>query len=110
MIKAVFLVHRRPGMDSEEFSRYWRENHAPIGSKLPGLRRYIQNHSRVATDGLPPPYDGFAEIWFDDVASYERAMASPEAQIMNADIANFVDLERLQAFFVEEVTIIPGDE
>ncbi len=29
MIKMVFLVHKRPDMDSEEFSRYWRETHAP---------------------------------------------------------------------------------
>ena len=108
MIKAVFLVHRRPGMGTEEFKRYWRESHAPIGSKLPGLLKYIQNHSSLSLDGSSPPYDGFVELWFDDMAAFNGAMASPEAETMNADVANFVDLERMQAFFVEEVAVISG--
>ena len=102
----VFLVHRRSDMDAEEFSRYWREDHAPIGAKLPGLRRYIQNHSTGAPDGSSPPYDGFAELWFDNVASLEQALASPEGQAVLADTENFIDLERMQTFSVDEVTIL----
>ena len=106
MIKMVFLVHKRSDMDSEEFSRYWRETHAPIGAKLPGLRKYIQNHSIAASDGTSAPYDGFAELWFDDVASLEQAMASPEGQAVVADTENFLDVARMHAFGVDEVAII----
>ncbi len=106
MIKMVFLVHKRSDMDSDEFSRYWRETHAPIGAKLPGLRKYIQNHSIAASDGTPAPYDGFAELWFDDVASLEQAMASPEGQAVVADTENFLDVARMHAFGVDEVAII----
>ncbi len=106
MIKMVFLVHKRSDMDTEEFSRYWRETHAPIGAKLPGLRKYVQNHSIAAPDGTPAPYDGFAELWFDDVASLEHAMESPEGQAAVADTKNFLDLDRMQTFSVDEVTVI----
>ncbi len=106
MIKMVFLVHKRSDMGSEEFSRYWRETHAPIGAKLPGLRKYIQNHSIAAPDGTPAPYDGLAELWFDDVASLELAMGSPEGQAVVADTENFIDLARMQTFSVAEVTVI----
>ena len=105
MIKMVFLVHRRSDMNAEEFSRYWRENHAPISAKLPGLRKYIQNHAIAAPDGNPPPYDGFAELWFDDLDALEQAMASPEGQAVVADTENFIDLERMLTFGVNEVAV-----
>lgn len=106
MIKMVFLVHRRPGMDFDDFSRYWREKHAPIGEALPGLRKYVQNHAAATPDDSPLPYDGFAELWFDDMESLERALASPEGQAAIADTENFLDVKRMQTFSVEEVTVI----
>ena len=106
MFKAVFLVHRHPDLSKEEFSRYWREQHAPVGSTLPGLRKYVQNHSTTAPDGSGAPYDGFVEVWFDDRKAFESAMGSPEAEIVNADLANFVDVDRMQPFFVEEVVVV----
>ncbi len=101
----VFLVHRRPDMDAEEFSRYWRETHSPISAKLPGLRKYIQNHAIAAPDGTPPAYDGFAELWFDDLEALGQAMASPEGQAVVADTENFIDLERMLTFGVDEVAV-----
>jgi len=105
-VKLVFLLHRRPGMDFDEFSRYWRDKHAPIGAALPGLRKYVQNHSGATLDGSPLPCDGFSELWFDDMGSLERALASPEAQAAMVDSENFLDMERIQTFIVEEVAVI----
>jgi uncharacterized protein (TIGR02118 family) len=106
MVKMVFLLHRRPDMNFETFSQYWRDRHAPIGSALPGLRKYVQNHVGATLDGSPRPYDGFSELWFDDRAALERALASPEAQAAIADSANFLDVERIQTFIVDEVTVV----
>jgi uncharacterized protein (TIGR02118 family) len=105
MVKMVFILHRRPGMDVDDFSRYWRDKHAPIGSALPGLRKYVQNHVGATLDGSPLPYDGFSELWFDDMASLQRALTSPEGQAAVADSANFLDVKRIQTFIVEEVTV-----
>ena len=59
MIKLVYCITRRHGMALEEFSRYWREVHGPIGRRIPGLRRLVQSHpTRQPADLSPPPFDG----------------------------------------------------
>ena len=106
MIKMVFLVHRRPDLSAEEFSKYWREKHAAIAKTLPGLRKYIQNHSEPAPDGIAPPYDGFAEMWFDDEEALDAALATDEGKATVADTANFINLESMLTFSVEEVNVV----
>lgn len=106
MLKMVFLVHRRPGMDVESFRRYWTETHAPIAAQLPGLRRYVQNHA-VAGDGEPAPaFDGFAEMWWDDAEAMQQSLASPEGEATLSDVENFLDVDRMQTFSVEQVEIV----
>ncbi len=106
MLKMVFLINRRPDMEAEDFRRYWKETHAPIAAKLPGLRKYVQNHFAAAPDGTPPVYDGFAELWWDDAEAMEQSMASAEGQAAVADGDNFLDVERIQKFTVDEVKIV----
>ena len=102
MIKLVYCITRRPGMTLEDFSRYWRELHGPIGRRIPGLRRLVQSH-RVpdSADMAPADFDGMAELWFDDLAALEAARRSPEWQASSADEANFID-GNLTAIFVTE--------
>src|SRR5438270_12519647 len=85
MIKLVYCITRRRGMTLEEFSRYWREVHGPIGRRIPGLRRLVQSHpTRQPADLSPPPFDGMAELWFDDLAALEAARRSPEWRAASA--------------------------
>ncbi len=106
MLKIVFLVHKRADMDAQDFRRYWRETQGAISAKIPGVRKYIQNHTIAAPNGGTPPYDGFAEMWFDNREALEQAMASPEAQAAIADLPNFLDAERMQSFIVDEIDIV----
>ncbi len=106
MFKIMFLVHKRPDLDREEFYRYWREDHGPIAAKLPGIRRYVQNHSIPDSDGGLPTYDGFAEAWFDDAESFERALESPEGVAALDDAAKFMDMDRMTSFPVNEVEVV----
>jgi uncharacterized protein (TIGR02118 family) len=106
MVKLIMLIHRRSGMDAQEFCRYWRDDHGPIASRMPGIRKYVQNHAVVSPDGTSPPYDGFAEVWFDDVEALEKSFASPEGQATTADAEKFIDLERMETFVVDEVDMI----
>ncbi len=105
MKKMVVLIRRRPDMELEEFRRYWRETHAPIAAKIPGLRKYVQNHVIETPDGTPASFDGVAELWFDDETSIEQVMASPEIQAAVADNENFLDVTRIEVLIVDEVTI-----
>ena len=105
MKKMVVLIRRRPDMDLQQFRRYWREKHAPIAAKIPGLRKYVQDHVIVMPDGTPASFDGVAELWFDDETSIEQVMASPEMQAAAADNENFLDVTRIEVLIVDEVTI-----
>jgi len=44
-VKNIEFVNRRCGMDLERFRKYWREVHGPIGSEIPSILGYEQNHA-----------------------------------------------------------------
>ena len=100
MIKMIFLVHRRPELSRDEFQKRWREKSGPIGSKVPGVRKYVQHHAVLGPDGAEPPYDGFAEMWWDDATSLQKALESPEGQAAVNDIETIVG--RQEVFVVEQ--------
>jgi uncharacterized protein (TIGR02118 family) len=106
MTKMIFLVNRRPGMDADEFRRYWTERHGPIAARMPGVRKYVQHHAVTGPDGAAPEFDGFAEIWWDDAEAMAASLASPEGQAAEADAAGLFDIERMQVFAVEQATIV----
>src|SRR5262249_47875034 len=81
VVKLVYCITRRSDLTSEEFLRYWRDVHGPIGARIPGLRRLVQSQAvRIPGDAHAPDFDGMAELWFDDVASLLAARRSPEWQ------------------------------
>jgi uncharacterized protein (TIGR02118 family) len=73
----------------EQFVEHWQQRHAPFVVRLPGLRRYIQSpalpHPRRSW-----PWDGMAQLWFDDVYAIKLAFESPAADRMREDEANFI--------------------
>jgi uncharacterized protein (TIGR02118 family) len=86
MIKVIYIASRKPGLSLEEFQQHWFEVHAELGSRVPGLRRYVQNHGLPEAYSLRPmTHDGFSELWFDDLASLQRARASAEWSRLSED-------------------------
>ena len=86
MVKAIFIVSKLPGLTLNEFSDHWQNEHGAIAARLPGLRRYVQNHA------VPEAYisgnqthDGWSELWFDDLAALHRAAQSPEWKAVQED-------------------------
>ena len=57
MLKIMFLVKRKATLDKDAFSKYWREAHAPIAGRIPGLRKYIQHHVVSGVGGATPPFE-----------------------------------------------------
>jgi hypothetical protein len=49
--------------------------------------------------------DGIAELWYDDMATFQLAAASPEMKRLTDDGALFIG--RIKTFVVEERQIIP---
>src|SRR3954454_11061597 len=89
MIKLTFAVRRRDDVDEAEFHRYWRDEHGPLVRSFQealGIRRYVQVHrlDPPATAALRAggsalePFDGMAELWWDDMDALFAGSGSPE--------------------------------
>lgn len=106
MVTQLVLLTRRADMSFEEFSKYWKEVHAPIGGKMPECESYIQYHGGVAPANGEPAYDGVALLKFKDMDALQRSWESPEGQATAADIPNFLDGEKIVMLFNEEHVIV----
>ena len=109
MIKGIATVKKKVGMENDEFHRYWRKTHGPLALKMSKLRGYVQSHrSDESVPGFEEcPYDGVAEVWFDDLETMQSLSQDPE-YVENAmrDEPNFADLESLKFLCTEERLII----
>ena len=100
---------RLPDVSVEEFQTHWRTRHADLVVRLPGLRRYVQNHTLPSGyTRHEPDFDGVAEAWFDDTAALRVSGKSDEYRAVKADEANFLDADGLASMLVEEVVIVAG--
>lgn len=91
MIKLIGTAYKRDDFTTEEFFRYWRDVHAPITAKAPGIRGYVVSEVVRKFQG-DLEADGFVELWWDDEEALERAMASPEEAAAWEDVANYAKL------------------
>ena len=83
---------------------------APIGARIPELRRLVQSRRlTVPGDRHPPDYDGMAELWFDDMKSLLAARQSHEWKAATADEVNFINHNKV-AYFVSEEHVILGED
>lgn len=89
MIKVIGTAYKRDDFTSEEFFRYWREVHAPISAKAPGLRGYVVTEVIRRLDGGTVEADAFVEQWYDDMESFDRAAASPEVAAAWEDVGRY---------------------
>lgn len=74
--------------DAAAFEKYYAETHMPIASKM--KIRKIELSKVIGTpDGSKPPFYRIADVYFDDAAHMQQAMASAEGQATVGDLSNF---------------------
>jgi uncharacterized protein (TIGR02118 family) len=109
MVKAVSFFKRKPGMAVEEFQAYWRGSHPEAVVRLPGVRRYVQSHTRLAGYRKGEPiYDGIAELWFEDTKAMAALRGTKEIAAVEADEARFIDRSTMRLILTEEHVIKDG--
>lgn len=109
MVKAVAFFKRRSGMAVEEFQTYWRTRHPDVVTKLAGVLRYVQSHTRLGGYRHEEPvYDGIAELWFADTAAMHTLRDTPELAAVQADEARFIDRSTMGLIITEEHVIKDG--
>ena len=110
MIKMLGLLTRKPHLTHEQFVDHWLNIHGPLALSVPGVRRYVQSHimgTRTRPD-IPETYvevDGIAELWYDDMESFQRAAASPEMKRLTDDGALIIS--QIKTWVIDEKQIIP---
>jgi len=101
----VFVLFRRADLTHDQSMAEWSGNqHTSIVRKIPGLKRWVQNHPMGARNEGSP--DGLGELWFESAEAMDRAMKSPEMSAAAEDAKRFLDMTRTYAIVVEEKTII----
>jgi uncharacterized protein (TIGR02118 family) len=106
VIKVVTCVKRKPGLSVEDFQAYWRERHPEVVVRLPGIRRYVQSHTRPAGYRKgEPAFDGIAEVWFEDGRAMHALRGSPEMAAVEADEGRFIDRPAVRVIATEEHVI-----
>lgn len=110
MYKIATLYKRRHGMSVEDFQAYWLHRHAPIASKAPGLRRYIQSHTLAQGYAKGERvYDGVSEMGFDSRDAWQAALDDTSwLQHLRADEAEFIDPAQRVDLPVESLVIKDG--
>ncbi len=79
------LVLYNPPEDAAAFDKYYNEIHIPLARQLPGLVRYTVSRNLAAN----AQYYLIAELDWEDMASVQAAMRSPEGAATTADVAKF---------------------
>ena len=108
MIKAIGTAYKRDDFTSDEFFRYWRDVHAPISAKAPGLRGYVVSEVIRRLQG-DLHAEAFVEQWFDDEAAFENANASPEAAAAWEDVGRYAKTSGTFWLVKEHVIVPPPD-
>jgi uncharacterized protein (TIGR02118 family) len=102
MIKFMVVLFRRADLSAEEFRANLRQIHGPMAERIPGLRRYVQNHVAADPSRPHPGWDAVVELYWDDLASMEAAWRSPEGEAATQHLEEFVDLSRSSWAIVDE--------
>lgn len=101
MLKFVVVLYRRPDWEPQRFADYLRGPHADLALRLPGLRRYLQNHVADDPERRHPGWDPIVELTWDDREAMEAAWQSEAGREATEDLAAFADLSRTTWSIVE---------
>src|SRR5258705_6713374 len=96
-------------MPVEESQASWLRPPPGAVARLPGVRRYVQSHPRLAGYGKGEPiYDGIAELWFEDTKAMHALRGTKEIEAVTADQALFIDPATMGLILTEEHVIKDG--
>ena len=82
-----YHIYSRP---PAEFDRYYAQVHTPLAKKIPGLRRFEVTRVTGAPSGASDLYL-IAELYFDNPAARETALATNEGKAAEADVPKFAE-------------------
>jgi uncharacterized protein (TIGR02118 family) len=90
MVRVHVWARKKEGMTVEEFRDRWLNEHAPIARDgYEFLRSYTVNLVTRVPEGQDTPYDGVAELTWDDREGFSADMRSEAAAAGTEDLKGF---------------------
>lgn len=114
MVKLMVCVKPNTDMDVEEVHQSWRTSRGELIQRIPGSRKYVRKNIRSRTvpqayERNGAPFDGVAEIWFDDTAADDGFFAYPGYMAkVRPDELKFTDHTHLAWFVSQEEPMMEG--
>lgn len=125
MIKLLFCMTKAESVSSQEFRRYWKEQHAPLGRFLARetgavyfnqnttLELEINSQLNQLLGSNKRPYDGVGEVLWEDTKTIQGILKNPVFQHrieeIKLSLAEFTNPKQSVIFFTE-MEEIPLDE
>jgi uncharacterized protein (TIGR02118 family) len=111
-LKYMTFFNSAPGLTRQEFLDHWESEHVRLIAEVSGfwkrLRKYTQNHfdmeSWKTMDGRLSPlkFGGAAQLWFDDLDSFNAAFAElASSSAVQDDVRYFMGGERSHFLLTE---------
>ncbi len=75
--------------DTEAFDRYYKQTHAPLALKIPGVKGFTATKPMSLNPQERSPYYLIAILYFDSLEAMQSGFQSPEGQAATADVQNF---------------------
>jgi len=105
MMKVLFVWFRRSDVTHAQALAEWGgERHTSAVRKIPGLKKWIQNHPAELPNATAA--DAIGELWFETAETMQQGMASAEMAAAVEDGKRFADMERAYVLVVDETTVI----
>jgi uncharacterized protein (TIGR02118 family) len=104
MVKVHIWLRKKEGMSDQEFREYWLNRHAPISRD--GYERLVGYSVALVTrvpEGQEKPYDGVAELSWEDREGFSADMKSDAARRATEDLNSFTSAFGL--LFIEEIVV-----
>lgn len=106
-VKLIVLVKRREGLTLRDFRTHSLGEHADLMSRVPGLRRYLQCHTRDGYYGIGEAVlDAAYLLSFPDRRTLDAALASAEFAKAQDDLESFVEPRYIHRLLTKEHWII----
>jgi uncharacterized protein (TIGR02118 family) len=92
MVRVHIWLRKKEGMSAEDFRDHWINTHAPIARDgYDHLQGYVVSLVTRVPDGQTAPYDGVAELTWEDRDGFKTDMQSEANARATEDLATFTD-------------------
>ena len=106
-VKLILLVKRKEGLPLAEFRERSLGKQADLMLEVPGVRRYLQCHTRDGAYGIGEAVlDAAYLFWFDDLAALGAANESAELQRAEEDLVSIVEPRYIHKMLTKEHWVI----